>query len=154
MNTLSKITLKTLLTRVIDSRDGYREAADEARLPYHKTMFAHLSSQRHDYALGLQTFLMQTGDYIALDGSGLASMHRLYINIKHKLLAGDDALFKEIMTGERALIKQYKETIIANKDSSMISEQLKKQLHMVMSNLDDFKFIKSDVVKPSQIQAA
>ncbi len=136
MSNSDKISeLKSLLTRLVDSRDGYQDAAEHARQTRHQKMFTDLSSQRNEYALKLQDYLNRQGENIELDGSFLAGVHRFFMEIKNKL-GDDEELMEAIITGESELLDCYREAMEdANYDTELLTT-LQSQYRTIESNLN------------------
>lgn len=139
MSNSDKISeLKTLLTRLVDSRDGYQDAAEHAEQKRHEQMFKDLSAQRNDYALKLQDYLNRQGENIELDGSFLANVHRFFMDIKSKL-GDDEELMEAIITGESELLENYRDAIKdADYDTELLTT-LQSQYRTIERNLDLFQ---------------
>jgi uncharacterized protein (TIGR02284 family) len=106
--------LKTLLTRLIDSREGYREALDDVTSPAIKTLFTDFMSRRDRNASELRAYLTKEGHSADDDGSILASAHRTFMNLKDMVTSSDDAaVLAEIVRGEKTLLDAY-DTAIAS----------------------------------------
>lgn len=105
--------LKTLLTRLIDSREGYREAMDDVTSTQIKGVFEDFLSRRDRNASELRAYLTKEGHSVDDDGSILAAAHRTFMNLKDKVTSSDDAaVLSEIVRGEKALLEAY-DTAIA-----------------------------------------
>ncbi len=103
--------LKDLYVTLIDSREGYAEAADVVESDRLQTMFSDLSERRADEARQMRTFLENAGVEMDDDGSILATAHRTYLDLKDKMMDGDDAIIAELIRGEEELLKTYNDAI-------------------------------------------
>ena len=102
--------LKTLLTRLIDSREGYREAKDHVSSPRLKDVFESFIARRDRDAAELRAYLVKEGHNIGDDGSLLASAHRTFLDMKDKVSGSEDkAVLQEVIRGEKQLLKSYEE---------------------------------------------
>ncbi|MAS87640.1 MAG: hypothetical protein CMH30_06655 [Micavibrio sp.] len=128
--------LKMLLTRLVDSYDGYKEAAEKASQERHVRMFTDLSAERHQAALLVQDYLTRQGEDVDLDGSKIAAAHRFFMDIKDKLDDDDDeALLESIITGESELLSRYRDATKDAKYDPELLDALKKQYQKIESNL-------------------
>ncbi|WGH79471.1 ferritin-like domain-containing protein [Jannaschia ovalis] len=103
-------TLKTLLTRLIDSREGYREAVDHVDSPRLTEIFESFISRRDRDAAEVRAYLVKEGQTIADDGSLLAAAHRVFLDLKEKATGGRDAaVLQEVIRGESHLLQTYED---------------------------------------------
>lgn len=101
-------TLSKLYTRLIDSRDGYKEAMEDATSPTVKGTLNDMAERRTRDAAELRSFLAREGVELDDDGSLLAAAHRTFMNMKDAVTGTDDkAIMQEILRGEKSLHEQY-----------------------------------------------
>jgi len=131
-----KDTMKDLLIRLVDSREGYKDAAEHAEQERHKKMFGDLSAKRGEYAEDVRKALASHGCEYNTDGSFEAGVHRFFMNIKDKLGGDDEELMESILTGESNLLEQYEDAIKCCKTDTAILEKLQKQHKEVKTNYD------------------
>ncbi|MGR3466835.1 MAG: ferritin-like domain-containing protein [Shimia sp.] len=105
--------LKTLLTRLVDSREGYREVLDDIENPTIKGMIQRFHTHREQYATEIRTALTNAGEKVDEDGSLLASAHRVFVGLRDALSSGDEAVLAETLRGEKKLVEAYDEAIQA-----------------------------------------
>ncbi|GIT92815.1 hypothetical protein JANAI62_32730 [Jannaschia pagri] len=106
--------LKTLLTRLVDSRDGYTDALDHVDAPHLKSTLSSFLERRQRNADEIRAVLSRMGVEVGDDGSLLASAHRSFVGIKDILTDGDEAaVLAEIVRGEKVLLDAYDEAITA-----------------------------------------
>lgn len=134
MEEQEKNTMKDLLIRLVDSREGYKDAAENAEQERHKKMFSDLSQKRGEYAEEIRKALSAHGEQYDTDGSFEAGVHRFFMNIKDKLGGDDEELMESILTGESNLLEQYEGAIKSCKTDTIILEKLQKQHKEVISN--------------------
>ena len=107
-----KSALKTLYTRLIDSRDGYEQAVERLDSETHKPLFRDMIERRTRNASQIRTYLAQQGEQMDEDGSLLAAAHRTFLSMKDAVTgAGDEAVLEEVIRGEESLLKAYDEAI-------------------------------------------
>lgn len=103
--------LSDLYSVLIDSRDGYEEAAKLVDNPRLDGLFSDLSEKRAEDAREVRAFLHGAGVDLDDDGSILASAHRQFLNLKDSLSGDDASIVAEVIRGEEALLKAYDEAI-------------------------------------------
>jgi uncharacterized protein (TIGR02284 family) len=104
--------LKTLLTRLIDSREGYRDALEHVRSPATKSVFEEFMARRDRDASELRATLTTMGHTADDDGSILASAHRTFTNLKDSVTgASDEQTLAEVVRGEKTLLDAYEKAL-------------------------------------------
>ena len=103
--------LEHLYTRLIDSRDGYERASEDADSSALKRVFQELHALRADQAAALRGALASSGADLDDDGSLLAAAHRAFLDLRDMLSGGDDAVIAEVIRGERTLLNAYNDLI-------------------------------------------
>jgi uncharacterized protein (TIGR02284 family) len=106
--------LSNLYTRLVDSRDGYGQAAERVDSPYIKGVIAEMIDRRTTNAAQIRQFLAGLGQNPSDDGSTLASAHRAFLSLKDSITgSGDEAIMQEIVRGEETLLDAYDKAIEA-----------------------------------------
>ena len=103
--------LKTLYTRLIDSRDGYQQALETSEDHTYAHVFRDMIARRERNAGELRNYLAQRGHEMDDDGSMLAAAHRAFLQLKSMVMDTDDAVLGEIVRGERELLDAYNDAI-------------------------------------------
>ncbi len=134
MEEQEKDVCKDLLIRLIDSRDGYKDAGAHADQERHQKMFGDLANKRHEYSEELRTALASHGCNYETDGTFLAGAHRFFMEIKDKLGGDDESLLESILTGESNLLEQYEDAIEKVKTDTDLLQKLQNQYKEVKSN--------------------
>lgn len=107
-------TLKTLLTRLVDSREGYRDALDHVESANIKSMFSEFMQRRDSNAAEIRAYLTKEGHSVEEDGSLLASAHRTWMDFKDSVTGSDDSnVIAEVVRGEKKLLDNYDEALQA-----------------------------------------
>lgn len=100
--------LNHLLGTVIDGEKGYREAAGEIETSSLKTLFHRYAQQRAGLSAELQSQIRELGGEPDDNGSAVAAMHRVWINIREAISTRDDyAVVAEAERGEDVAISNY-----------------------------------------------
>jgi uncharacterized protein (TIGR02284 family) len=104
--------LETLLTRLVDSRDGYKEALDHVSNPSLKATMVEFHQRRERNAEELRGYLTRSGVSVDDDGSLLASAHRTWMGLKDSVTGSDDkSTLQEIVRGEKTLLNSYDDAL-------------------------------------------
>ncbi|WP_299376584.1 PA2169 family four-helix-bundle protein [uncultured Tateyamaria sp.] len=103
--------LKDLYTTLIDSREGYAEAAEAVDSNHLQSMFTDLSNRRAQDAVELRSFLAGTGVEIDDDGSLLGTAHRSFVDLKERVMGDDASVVEEVLRGEQHLLDAYDRAI-------------------------------------------
>jgi len=107
-------TLKKLHTRLIDSRDGYRESRKEVSdKASFLGFFDKRIAEREKFHTELHRQLGAEGVDVSEEGSVAASAHRGWLKLRDALTGDDEAVYDEIINGESALIENYDDAIKA-----------------------------------------
>ncbi|MEM7643999.1 MAG: PA2169 family four-helix-bundle protein [Pseudomonadota bacterium] len=111
--------LKTLLTRLIDSREGYRKAVDGTESAHVKDIFTEFMARRDRSASEIRGYLRQEGHSADDDGSILASAHRNFMALRDLASSADEAaILLEVVRGEKTLLDAYDVAISAVNDGA------------------------------------
>ena len=106
--------LKTLLTRLVDSREGYRDAIEHVESAHIKSMFQQFMERRDRNASEIRAYLTKEGHSVEEDGSLLASAHRSWMDFKDAVTGSDDAAtIAEVARGEKQLLEAYDDALTA-----------------------------------------
>ena len=107
-----KDELKDVLTRVVDSAEGYENAADDAKAGRFAVMFREKATERRGFATEIRNHLTGLGETVSEDGSLLAGAHRAFTDLKNAVTGGsDEAVLKEVERGETTLLKEYDDAL-------------------------------------------
>jgi uncharacterized protein (TIGR02284 family) len=128
--------LEKLLTRLIDSYDGYKACAENAEQHRHTDLFTNFGNTRQKFANEIRDLMTSHGMEVDTDGSFLAKAHRFFTNIKMKLDADDEELLESIAYGEGNLLTEYRDTIEAFKSDEKVLSVIQTQYNEVLSNYD------------------
>lgn len=92
--------LNSLIKTVLDSRKGFRDAAEDAS-PRFSQMFSEFAAERGAVATKLQAEVRRLGGTPEDDSSFLAAAHRAFMDLKTAISGSDDkAVIREVERGE------------------------------------------------------
>ena len=136
----TKSELKSVLTRVVDSADGYESAASDADQGRFAIMFKEKAQERRGFATEIRNHLNTLGEQVDEDGSLLAAGHRVFKGIRDAVTGSDDqAIIKEVDRGESTLLKTYDSALEDIPASDQAYQMLSKQRDSVNQTLSQIK---------------
>ena len=95
-----------------DGEKGYKDAAEHAKRSDLKSFFTTQSSERGRFARELQTVLMKLGKTEKKESGTVAGvLHRVWIDTKVGLGAGDKSILESVEKGEDEARDAYREAI-------------------------------------------
>ena len=95
-----------------DGEKGYKDAAEHAKRSDLKSFFTTQSSERGRFARELQTVLMKLGKTEKKEsGTAAGALHRVWIDTKVGLGAGDKSILESVEKGEDEARDAYREAI-------------------------------------------
>lgn len=101
-------SLKKLTMHVIDSADGYDEAAKVAKSGEIEQQFRALARERRELAREMQGRVAQLGGDPKEQGSVTAGAHRMFLNLRALFEDDTDAAIKEVEHGEARLLDAFR----------------------------------------------
>ncbi len=107
--------LKTLHTRVIDSRDGYREAREHVDGTEAGTFVDRCIEEREGFHQAIHRQLDSEGVSVEDKGSAAATAHRGIFKIRDVLSSGNSGIYAECARGDGYLKSAYDDAIEATK---------------------------------------
>jgi uncharacterized protein (TIGR02284 family) len=94
-------TLETLTTTLIDSINGYRDAAQNAEGSRFQELFRRMADDRSRVAEDLRSEIRRLGGNPPDDGSFLGGAHQRFLDLKAAITGRDDkAIINEVERGE------------------------------------------------------
>ena len=131
--------LQTLLTRLIDSRQGYEEVIGEIDNDWLREKAQHFLDRRMKNAEQIRSYLADVGEEPEDDGSLLANMHRHFVGLREALGQGDEALMAETVRGEKMLLEAYDDAIAAETGDDPEYDFLVDQYDELRNDIDELE---------------
>lgn len=136
-------TLNSLIATVIDSIDGYTEAAKDAESGRFGEMFADRARERRQVATQLQTEVTRLGGNPEDDGSALAGAHRAFLNLKSAVTGKDDkAIIDEVERGEDHIKAKFEDALADNELSPATRSAIQTAYGSVRQGHDQIRDLK------------
>lgn len=106
------LELQEVLTRYIDSRDGYLQAAELAQDTGLSAAFAAIAERREIVASRIAQSVGSLGKQPDLEGSPEAGLHRWWIRLKDRFAAHESkAVIAECLRGEKELARTLEDAL-------------------------------------------
>jgi uncharacterized protein (TIGR02284 family) len=100
--------LETLTTTLIDSINGYRDAAENAQGSQFQELFRRMADDRSRVAEDLRSEVRRLGGNPPDDGSFLGATHQRFLDLKAAITGRDDqAIINEVERGEDYLKEKF-----------------------------------------------
>jgi uncharacterized protein (TIGR02284 family) len=107
-------TLETLATTLIDSINGYTDAAENAHSPQFQQIFRKLADERSGLVEDLRSEIRRLGGNPPDDGSLLGKTHQRFLDLKAAVTGRDDkAIINEVERGEDYLKEKFEAALSA-----------------------------------------
>lgn len=107
-------TLKSLHTALIDSRNGYQEALDDAEGKGLTPLFRDMIALRTSDADALARHLIALGETVDAEGSFMSTVHRTVISIRALFTELDESILPGLIDGEQRILGYYDEALKAS----------------------------------------
>lgn len=121
--------LNGLIATTVDSVDGYRAAGVDASNERFRSIFSDRANEREDVVLELQTRVRELGGEPEDDGTALAGVHRVFMNLRDAVTGSDDAaVVSEVERGEDHIKAKF-EAAMADSDLSAESQAVVRQCY-------------------------
>jgi uncharacterized protein (TIGR02284 family) len=130
--------LNDLVQVNIDSRDGFRHAADEIEQIAVSSMFTELAEERNRQVQELQSLVSLNGEQPTKEGSFAASAHRTWMDLRTALGGGLQAVLDEAERGEDHIKAKYEDALKKNAGNAA-SDVLHRQFAAVKASHDRIK---------------
>ena len=129
-------SLKHLISIAEDGKEGYQNAADDAKDANLKAMFQHYATQRAQFSTELKSLVSSMGGDPDQSSGILGGLHRAWMDIKSWLSSDDnEAVLKECVTGEKAAINAYTDALKEGTNEVQFSNLLNRQLNGIRKAL-------------------
>lgn len=131
--------LQDLIQANIDSVRGFREAAEQVADPTIASLFVTIAQERADLAGQLRQFVKENEERPVREGSLLAGLHRIWLDLRAKLNSGDPTVVLiEAERGEDSICDAYEEAL-QETGTSPVNRVLREQFRIVQSGHDQIR---------------
>ena len=116
--------LRSLHTALIDSRNGYETALENADGKGLGPLFQDMIAMREAHAHELAGFVTAAGETPDEDGSIMSSVHKAVINVRALLTGLNESILPGLIDGEERIVSSYDEAIAAAASGSEVHRKL------------------------------
>jgi uncharacterized protein (TIGR02284 family) len=131
--------LKSLHTALVDSRNGYEEALEDAEGKGLTPLFREMIALRTEHADALEQHLRAMGQPVDAKGSFMSSVHRAVISIRSVITGLDESVLPGLIDGEERIVGYYDEAIEESPSASPEHGTLVKQRDVVRQKIAEMK---------------
>ena len=137
--------LNSLIEVTLDSAHGYRDAAKDAKNPQFKTLFEKRSVERNQLTAELQAEVRGLGGKPEDEGAMLASVHRVFLNLKNAVAGSDQSIIAEVEAGEDHIKAKF-EAALQHENLSVPVKGVVAKLYLVIkAGHDQMRELKHDL---------
>jgi uncharacterized protein (TIGR02284 family) len=129
--------LNGLAEGLIDSADGYAEAASETGDAGYRDFFVRRSAERRRIASELQAAVRGMGGQPEDEGSILAKAQRAFMDIKHALMRDEASVVGSVERGEAHLQARFDRALSDDALSATTRETIRRALAAIRSGHDE-----------------
>lgn len=134
--------LNSLIETTLDSADGYRQAADNAKNSQYKVLFQQWAVERRKVVTDLQSQVRNLGAEPEDDGSMLAAAHRAFVNLRETVQKDDTSVVDEVERGEDVIKAKYEEALKDNELSPAARDAVSRAYTSVKTGHDQARDMK------------
>ena len=134
--------LNGLAEGLIDSADGYAEAAAETEDPRYRDLFLRRSDERRRAAADLQTAVRGMGGNPEDEGSILAKAQRAFMDIKHALMRDDASVVGSVESSEAHLQARFDRALTDETLSATTRETIRRAHAAVSAGHDEMHVLR------------
>ena len=141
-NNASVGTLENLATTLIDSINGYRDAASHAEGTQFQEIFCRNGDERSSVAEELRAEITRLGGNAPDDGSFLGATHQRFLDLKAAVTGRDDkAIINEVERGEDYIKEKFEAALAADlgPETRMIIERAYQSVRKGHDQIRDLK---------------
>lgn len=138
--------LNSLIETTIDSIDGYRRSAQEAKNSRFSAQFLERANERDQIVSKLRERVRMLGGNPKDDGSVLASAHRAFLSLRDKVTGSDDkAIVAEVDHGETYLKEKWETALKDDRLSPETRSVIQECYESVREGRDTFRRLHEDM---------
>jgi uncharacterized protein (TIGR02284 family) len=131
--------LKSLHTALIDSRNGYEEALEDAGPKDMTTVFQEMIALRTMHAEELSRRLTALGEAVDDSGSFMSTVHRTVISVRSAITGLDENILPALIDGEERIVSYYDEALEDAPADGPDAEMLKSQRSAVAERIGEMR---------------
>ena len=137
--------LQKLIRYNIDSCKGYQESAEKVNDLAAQTLFENIADQRSSFAETLQQYVTVNGEEAVDDGSVMAAVHRVWLDVRAAIGGGD--VYPVLCEAERGedYIKSAYESVLKETAGSAMNDVLTQQYAQIKLGHDGIRDLRDAI---------
>jgi len=134
------LELQQVLTRYVDSQEGYQQAAELMEREDLASAFREVSVRRLEVGKRIAKLLERKGEEAEAEGSVEGAIHRWWIRLREKIAAEElQAILSECIRGEKALLESLQKAMESSENSEDVGQILRDASVEVRMAIDHFE---------------
>jgi uncharacterized protein (TIGR02284 family) len=134
--------LNSLIETVIDSADGYAEAAKTAEGSRFTPIFQRNGEERRKLTAQLQAEVRSLGGTPEDDGTLLAGAHRMFLNLRNSMSSDDVAIIDQVEAGEDHIKHKFEDALADREISTPVQMVIDQAYVIVKEGHDEIRDLK------------
>lgn len=134
--------LNGLIEAMLDSCEGYREAAEQAKNVMMAELFRQWASQRCQVTIELRATVRALGGEPQEDGTVLAAAHRVFLELRARMSDTNKAVVQEVERGEDHIRHKFERALMDRKMGVVARLAVQSAYVSVKSGHDDMRDLK------------
>jgi len=135
-------TLNSLIETVIDSADGYSQAAKEADGSRFADIFRRRGAERQQLTVQLQGKVSALGGAPEDDGTVLAKAHRMFLNLRNSMSSDDTTIVDQVEAGEDHIKHKFEDALRDREVSGSTLADIEEAYMVVKAGHDEIRDLK------------
>ena len=143
-------SLKSLVTALVDARNGYREAVRDAAQTQMKSLFQDMIALHESALVELRAEIEARGESADDSGSFMSTVHETVIAVRSAVTGLDEHSLGGFADGEERIVKSYDRAIDESRDDLQLRETLERQREAIRAKIESMKSAVSHPVSPQR----
>lgn len=135
--------LKKLHTALVDARNGYEKAAEDAETPALKSLFEEMIALKNRDHAELHAGLLRMGEHPNESGSFLSTVHRTVIGVRAAVTGLGTNALSSFVSGEEQIVKEYDDALQEVHGDPKITSTLTRQKQTLLTKIATMKALET-----------
>jgi uncharacterized protein (TIGR02284 family) len=132
-------SLKALHTALVDTRNGYEEAAKDAETPALKTLFTEMVALKQRDHSDLHDSLRKLGEQPDESGSFMSTVHKTVIGVRAAITGLRSNAVSSFVMGEEQIVDEYDRALKECASNPAIAATLTRQKETLLKKIAQMK---------------
>lgn len=136
-------SLKKLHTSLVDTRNGYQKAAEDAETPALKSLFAQMVALKEKDHSELHAGLSRMGEKPDESGSFMSTVHETVISVRAAVTGLGSNALSSFVSGEEQIVKEYDDALKEGATDPAITATLTRQKQALLAKIAEMKALET-----------